>query len=73
MICSVAEQLFDTFDLSPDGRRVVGVTAGGLTMVDLEARTSAPFQVEPGVRLHLHGLKQIHSNRVRARLKQDFD
>ena len=54
----VAEQLFDTFDLSPDGRRVVGVTAGGLTMVDLEARTSAPFQVEPGAVDEL-GLRRI--------------
>ena len=54
----VAEQLFDTFDLSPDGRRVVGVIAGGLAMVDLEARTSTPFQVEPGAVDEL-GLRRI--------------
>ena len=58
----VSEELFDSFDLSPDGSRVVGVIAGDLTLVDLENRTSTAFQVEPGAVDEL-GLARILTSR----------
>ena len=44
----VSEERFDTFDLSPDGRRAVGIKEGDLTLIDLEFPSSIPLQVEPG-------------------------
>ena len=45
----VSEQYFDNFDLSPDGRRAVGLKEGDVTIVDLEFPSSSPLLIEPGV------------------------
>ena len=44
----ISEERFERFDLSPDGRRAVGVKEGDVTLVDLEFPSSGPIQVEPG-------------------------
>ena len=44
----ISEELFDSFDLSPDGRRVVGLKDGDLTLIDIEFPFSSLLQVEPG-------------------------
>ena len=45
----VSEQYFDAFDLSPDGRRAVGLKEGDVTIVNLEFPSSSPLLIEPGV------------------------
>ena len=44
----ISEERFDSFDLSPDGRRAVGVKGGDLTLINLEFLSSSPLQVNPG-------------------------
>ena len=44
----ISEERFERFDLSPDGRRAVGVKEGDVTLVDLEFPNSAPLQVDSG-------------------------
>ena len=45
----VSEEQFETFDLSPDGLRAVGIKDGDVTIVDLEFPSSSPLVIEPGV------------------------
>ena len=45
----IVEERFDTFDLSPDGRRAVGLKEGAVTIVDLGFPSSSPLQRELGV------------------------
>ena len=44
----VSEERFDTFDLSPDGRRAVGLKEGAVTIVDLEFPSRSPLRMELG-------------------------
>ena len=44
----ISEEVFESFDLSPDGRRAVGLKEGDLTIVDLEFPSTSPLQVAPG-------------------------
>ena len=44
----ISEERFDSFALSPDGRRAVGVKGGDLTLINLEFLSSSPLQVKPG-------------------------
>ena len=60
----VSEKLFDSFDLSPDGRRAVGVKGGDLTLINLEFLSSSPLQINPGTTDEL-GLGQIPTERER--------
>ena len=45
----VSEERFDTFDLSPDGRRAAGLKEGDVTIVNLEFPSSSRLVIEPGV------------------------
>ena len=45
----VSEERFDTFDLSPDGRRAAGLKDGDIMIVDLEFPSSSRLVIEPGV------------------------
>ena len=44
----VSEERFDTFDLSPDGHRAVGLKEGAVTIVDLEFPSRSPLRMELG-------------------------
>ena len=60
----ISEEVFDSFDLSPDGHRAAGVKDGNLTIVDLEFPPGAPLQVDPGAIDELK-LSQIPATRER--------
>ena len=45
----IFKEQFDTFDLSPDGRRAVGLKEGDVTILNLEFTSSSPLLIEPGV------------------------
>ena len=60
----VSEERFDSFALSPDGRRAVGVKEGSVTPVDLEFSSSGPLQVNSGALDELE-LGQITAARER--------
>ena len=42
----ISEEVFDSFDLSPDGRRAVGIKEGEVMLVNLELPSSTPLQVD---------------------------
>ena len=44
----VSEERFDTFDLSPDGRRAVAIKQGDISIVNLEFPSTSPLEVEAG-------------------------
>ena len=45
----VSEERFDTFDLSPDGRRAAGRKDGDVAIINLEFPSSSRLVIEPGV------------------------
>ena len=45
----ISGERFDTFDLSPDGRRAVGIKKGDVTIVNLAFPSSSRLVIEPGV------------------------
>ena len=60
----ISEERFESFDLSPDGRRAVGVKEGDLTLINLEFLSSGPLQIKPGAMDEL-ALGQIPAARER--------
>ena len=69
----VSEERFDSFDLSPDGRRAVGVKEGDLTLINLEFLSSGPLQVSPGAMdaLELGQIPAARERWIASKLRPD--
>ena len=68
----VSEVWFDTFDLSPDGRRAVGLKDGDVTLVKLDFPSSVPLEMELGVvdELELGQIPAAREKWITTKLRQ---
>ena len=69
----ISEERFDSFALSPDGRRAVGVKGGDLTLINLEFLSSSPLQVNPGAMdaLELGQIPAARERWIASKLRPD--